>query len=83
MAVSNTGVTPSTEMAGYAMPRMPSKRATANTIPGCLTASANCWFGTFSPANYRQKQMCEFWGMLMPQTVRLWLTKTIKTIISK
>lgn len=37
------------------MPKTPSKRATANVMPGCFTASANCWPGTDSPATYRRE----------------------------
>lgn len=72
MAVSNTGVMPSTEMAGYPMPRMPSKRATANTMPGCLTASPNCCFGTFNPANYRRQ--------LLIVLILCWLNEVFESI---
>lgn len=55
MAVSNTGTTLATDMEGYAMPKTPSNRATTNVMPGCFTASPNCWPGTGRPAICKQR----------------------------
>jgi len=40
-ALSNTGVTWSTEMVLNPIPRIPSNLAATNVIPGCFVASAN------------------------------------------
>lgn len=37
------------------MPKTPSNRATANVMPGCFTASPNCWRGTGRPATCGQR----------------------------
>lgn len=37
------------------MPSTPSKRATANVMPGCFTASPNCWPVTCMPANWERE----------------------------
>ncbi len=53
---SKTVGTPSTEMRGQAIPRIPSKRATKKVIPGSFVASANPCLETFKRFDEKRKR---------------------------